>query len=147
MCRTHKFLMVFFLVLNLAGGAAATDYASTCRYFKASAFNDLHTRDDRTFRTDIAHDCQEALAILRWPGDPEAAREAQRYLDALHSYRQVLLEMARGRYKRDVRKPGLAAGLAFGRPVTRSGEILIARVIGLSKRRQDWAAWKQARAD
>lgn len=140
-----KSLAIVFSVC-FSAPALAGDFTGTCRYFSGLAFNDLHTREEGTFRTALAAECQVAIVILTDETEPAAAKAAARaYLITLQRYREVLFDMARARYAagRDVR--GTALGRVVVQPVTRSGEILIARVMGLSQERRDWAAWREAR--
>ncbi|MEM9642409.1 MAG: hypothetical protein AAGA19_13010 [Pseudomonadota bacterium] len=125
--------------------AEAGNYGQTCRYFSAVAFQESHARAADTFRTRLASDCHEALRVMHRSAPGSAAHDrAVAYLGSMDLYREVITGMLTERFRSRAvaRKSEYVA-----RPVTRSGEILIAKVMGLLDTQTDWHAWRQALAE
>ncbi|MEM9778280.1 MAG: hypothetical protein AAF813_00070 [Pseudomonadota bacterium] len=128
-----------------AAQAQSDDHGKTCRYFTAVAFKESRGLAQDTFRMRLASDCREALHVLQAsaPGTPPHDRAAM-YLASMGSYRDVITSMVSERFRA---RGGAQQNALVVRPVTRSGEILIAKVMGLLDTQTDWRAWRQASVD
>ncbi|MEO0911816.1 MAG: hypothetical protein AAFY59_02335 [Pseudomonadota bacterium] len=132
-------------------GAAAAQYAQTCKYFEAVAFNDSAVSARETFRMVLAADCRAALRTLGTARTAEDAVLAADYLDQLQLYRDTLLDMAMERFQLR-RRPGVpgprtTAGEPVVRPVSRAGAFLIAKSMGLVAKQREWTVWREAQAN
>ena len=120
--------------------ARADVFDDACAFFQARAESGT---GNTVFRRHLSGQCQLALAEYRAaPPGTETSRMAEDVLFAMHEFREVLEEipMARlaQRYPRDMLHeiPKL-----LHRPVSASGEILIARALGVTPRLNAWESW------
>ena len=139
-----RLTLVALCLLAAPMATAQSDYTRTCKYFVGISYNDRHTKAAPTFRVRLADDCGQALAqrAAARPGTVEYVL-ADHYLTRLEDYRQVLIDMARARF-RVARSE--TTGNRF-RPVSETGAYLIARTMGLFENQDRWRARQQAMAE
>ena len=136
----------------MAGGPDFGDHAQTCRHFENRA-RFQPRGPDAPFEVRFADSCRIALGMARLgPSAPEAAlaiapevREARRYLERLTGLRLEVAAMNRarlygenaGRRAQPRLRPQGRIDAGFG-GVTRTGEYLIARHLGVMDALQRW---------
>lgn len=151
MWRRRAGLISIGLWIGLAASPAlAGDYAKTCRYFDAIAFNDNALGKTGSFRAVLASDCHAARRAIREAAGTEGALLADRYLKTLTAYRAALLGIAQERFGKTpvIAGPNTPRGTHryIARPVSRTGAYLIAKSMGLVAHQRAWATWQIASA-
>ena len=141
-----RWMIAALLAVLIGGGAArAEGFERTCVYYNNVAYNDRHTLAYETFRMRLANDCDDALQVLgeARPGTAEYLR-AEAYLGRLQHFRATLIDMAREGFRRaEADTSRRRYQQIVGNPVSRTGEILIARVMGLTEAQGAWRDWRQ----
>lgn len=139
--RSVRILSVFLVVLCIGAIPVRADvFDDACAYFKVRAENGT---GNTVFRRHLSGQCQLALAEYRAaPPGTEAKRMAEDVLFAMHEFREVLEEIPRVRLARRY-PPEILHDLPelLQRPVSASGEILIARAVGVTPRLNAWESW------
>ena len=103
--------------------ARADVFDDACAFFQARAESGT---GNTVFRRHLSGQCQLALAEYRAaPPGTETSRMAEDVLFAMHELREVLEEIPK----------------LLHRPVSASGEILIARAVGVTPRLNAWESW------
>lgn len=133
------------VALCLGATAARADvFDDSCAYFHARADSGA---GNTVFRQHLSDECGIALLTYKAaPPDSEAHHMAETVLAAMLEFRDMLERIPRDRLARTL-PPSLArdAPALLRRPVSASGEVLIARVIGVTPRLSEWESWRLSR--
>ena len=137
-----RVLSCFLFALCIGASPARADvFGDACAYFQSRADSGA---GNSVFRWHMSGQCQVALATYRAaPPGTEAHRMAGTVLSAMQDFRGVLEQIALARLARRYPQHMLHdLPKLLHRPVSASGEILIARAIGVTPRLSAWESWR-----
>ena len=140
-----RVLSCLALALCIGASAARADvYDDACAYFHARAESG---EGNTVFRRHLSRQCGVVLLTYKAsaPGT-EARLISATVLNAMRDFRAVLEDIPLARLARTHPRHALSdVPDLLRRPVSASGEVLIARVIGVTPRLDAWESWRMSR--